>query len=201
MHLTWFGHSSFKLEYNDKVIYIDPYAGDLAWYDKTASLILISKDEYEHFNRSIVKKIAGDNTHVIGGVDVASELYGCRPLKPGEHITFEDDMAVQAMPAKIVRRNTTRDSIGWLLTIEKKVYYFTGDTDILPATLDADTIFVPVGSTWSMKPKHAAAAVKLLNPKHAIPLWYASKDDAELFSELVQPVDVIFLEHNKQVHL
>ncbi|MBI4150739.1 MBL fold metallo-hydrolase [Candidatus Woesearchaeota archaeon] len=201
MHLTWFGHSSFKLEYQDKVIYIDPSAGNLEWYDKQASLILISKDEYEHFNRSIVKKISGDNTHIIGGVDVASELYGCRPLRAGEHITFEDETTIQAMPAKIERRTTTRESIGWLLTIEKKNYYFTGDTDILPARLDVDTVLVPVGSTWSMKAKHAATAVKLLNPKRAIPLWYASRDDAELFSELVQPVEVVILMPGKEVQL
>jgi L-ascorbate metabolism protein UlaG (beta-lactamase superfamily) len=198
MHLTWFGHHSFKLEFADKVIYIDPYAGDLSWYDKTASLILISKEDFDHFNRSIVKKISGDNTHIIGSVDVARELYGCRPLRAGEHITFEDGTTIQAIPAKIERRTTVRESIGWLLTIEKKNYYFTGDTDILPATLDVDTILVPVGSTWSMKPKHAAAAVKLLNPKRAIPLWYASKDDAELFSELVS-VPVILLTPGKQV--
>jgi L-ascorbate metabolism protein UlaG (beta-lactamase superfamily) len=201
MHLTWFGHHSFKLEYQDKVIYIDPYAGNIEWYDKTASLILISKDEYEHFNRSIVKKIAGDNTHIIGGVDVARELYGCRQLRAGEHIEFEDGLIVQAMAATIERRNARRESLGWLLTIEKKAYYFTGDTDSLPATLDADTILVPVGATWTMTARKAAVAVNLIKPKRAIPLWYASRDDAELFSELVQPIDVVLLTPGKQVTL
>ena len=204
MLLTWFGHSSFMIEYGNKVIYIDPYEGD---YEKAADLVLITKESYDHVSRSILKKITVDNTHVFGPKEIASEVLGCRPFVPNEHITFEDNTKIQATAAIINRRDFHAESLGWLLTIEGKTLYFTGDTDVLPAKVgNPYAVIIPVGGTFTMSTKAAVQAVKLLKPKHAIPTHYGktagTTDDADVFKELLEgETDVIILQPGKGVPL
>jgi L-ascorbate metabolism protein UlaG (beta-lactamase superfamily) len=191
------------IEYADKVIYIDPYEGE---YDKAANLVLFTKDSYDHFSRDVLKKISVDGTHVFGPKEVAHDLLGCRPFVPGENITFEDNTKLQAIEAIINRRNLHAESLGWLLTIEKKTLYFTGDTDIVPANLHPDVVIIPVGGTFTMGAKAAAEAVKFMKPKHAIPTHYGKTagtvDDADVFKELLEgDVDVMILTPGRGVPL
>ena len=197
MHLTWLGHDSFKIEYSDKVIYLNPYAGGPEIYVKQANLILISKNAYDHWSREVINKILGDNTHIFGPVEVSSELFGCRTFTPGESLTFEDGTRIQAVLAKIVRRDSSEQSLGWLITVEKKTLYFTGDSDVTEELreIKADVVIIPVGGTF--KAKDAAEAVNIINPQMAIPTHYGhtagTQDDAELFRELCR-TQVVLLE-------
>ncbi len=204
MRLTWLGHHSFKLESNGRTIYLDPYAGE---YSGFANLILISKNDYDHFSHAIVKKLMVDGTHIIGTKEVASELYGCRPFVPGDEITFEDNTKIKAVKALIKRRNMTSESLGWLITIENKTLYFAGDTDEIPEKLGTpDIVLISVGGTWTMSAKKAALAVNIIKPKLAIPTHYGStsgtRDDAELFKELVEPpIKVEILDVDRSITL
>jgi L-ascorbate metabolism protein UlaG (beta-lactamase superfamily) len=203
MQLTWLGHHSFKIVYERRVIYIDPYQGE---YDASASLVLISKNDYDHWSRSVLKQIMVDDTHIIAEKEVAKELYGCRSFSPGEFIVFEDGTRVQATKAILKRRKETIESLGWLLTIEGKTLYFAGDTDVVADGVhDPDLAILPVGGTWTMNAKAAAAAAKIINPKHALPAHYGktagTKDDALLFKELAAPIDVIILAPGQSLDL
>lgn len=206
MLLTWFGHGSFRIEYGTKVIYLDPYAGGPEVYTKPANLILLTKSTYDHFSRTVVIKLLIDNTHIFGPKEVARELNGCRAFDPGESLIFEDGTRIQATTAKIVRRDMSEQSLGWLITVEKKTLYFTGDTDMTDELrrAKADVVIIPVGGTFTMKAKDAAEAVNIINPKIAIPTHYGhtagTQDDAELFRELCH-THVIVLEQGKPLKI
>ncbi|HSU72359.1 MAG TPA: MBL fold metallo-hydrolase [Candidatus Binatia bacterium] len=209
MLLTWFGHGSFRIEYGNNVLYLDPYAGDADWYDKPANLVLISKNEYDHWSRSLLNKITVDGTHLFGSADVAREVFGCRPFAPGDFITFDDGTRVQATAAVVRRRESVSEGLGWLITIGRQTLYFVGDTDILPNLLNvkADIVIIPVGGTWTMSAKDAITVVRRITPRIAIPAHYGSQsgtiDDAELFREAVEPsyTNVLVLEPNREVTL
>jgi L-ascorbate metabolism protein UlaG (beta-lactamase superfamily) len=209
MLLTWFGHGSFKLEYDDKVIYRDPYAGEPSWYDKPANLILISENAYDHWSRALVNKIAVDGTHIFGPAGVSSELFGCKTFEPGDMVNFEDGVRVQATQAVVSRGRGRSEGLGWLITIAKQTIYFTGDTDVAPNLKNAraDVVVIPVGGTFTLNARDAAKVIEAIKPRVAIPAHYGSTsgtlDDAELFKELVEPsgTRVMILQQNKSVGL
>lgn len=207
MRLTWFGHHSFRIEYADKALYLDPYAGEPEWYDRHANLVLISKDDYDHWSRVLLAKITIDGTHVFGPPEVSREILGCQAFAPGESLTFEDNTMVLATDAVSGARAATEHSLGWLLAIEGKRVYFAGDTSTTPNLLNikADIVVIPVG-TLAMNAKAAAEAVKIIKPRVAIPTHYGrlsgTLDDAELFKELVETsreTQVVILEPGKGV--
>ena len=100
----------------------------------------------------------------------------------------------------------SEESMGWLVTVEKKTLYFTGDTDLTDEVrrAKADVVIIPVGGTYTMKAKDAAEAVNIINPKIAIPTHYGhtagTQDDAELFRELCN-THVIVLEIGKPLKI
>ena len=203
MQVTWFGHGSFRIEYEGKIIYLDPYAGDESWYAKPANLILISKNEYDHWNRALLNKLTVDGTHIFGPAEVARELYGCKAFKPGDDVTFDDGTSIRATDAIF---NTER-SIGWIIRIGKQTIYYTGDTKPLPfmVNIKADIIILPVGGTTTMSSREAITVVQKMNPRVAIPAHYGSlsgtSDDAELFREAIDQgyTNVLVMEPNREV--
>jgi L-ascorbate metabolism protein UlaG (beta-lactamase superfamily) len=199
MIITWFGHSSFKIEYDNKVIYLNPYAGEHSWYDKQANLVLVSSFEFDHWNRKLITQVSGDNTHVFGPPQLASEMYGVRPFAERQALTFDDETELVAL--------ASNNEIGWVISTKDKTIYFAAH-EILeePYHHDIDIAVVPVGG--QIPPTRAADAVKVIKPKIAIPTHYGriagTLDDAELFKEFVEAdreTQVVILEVNQPVHL
>ncbi len=194
MRLTWLGHSSIKIETGNKTIYIDPYAGPEEWYT-TASIILISRFDYDHCNMTRIKKATGDDTHILGTQEVAGQLYPCGVLHPGESKKY-DEVEIVGMPVKNPHKEG--DSIGFAVLSEKKTIYYMAGTDYLPQTLDMkpDILLIAVGGTQTAGPKEAAKNAEMISPKLAIPIHWGSRtgtrDDAEVFKELAKiPVKIL----------
>lgn len=193
MLINWLGHSSFKLKTGETTIYIDPY-GNEEYYNEQADFILVSKWEYSHCSLSLIKKIRGESTVIIGTPEVASQIFGCTIMRPFETRDYER-LKITALPAvfKPLRGISEQgEALGFLLELEKKALYYTSDAGYFPELkqLKADIVIVPVGGTGTMNAKQAAEFVKMLKPKTAIPAHYGkivgTIDDAELFKELVE---------------
>jgi len=65
--------------------------------------------------------------------------------------------------------------VGYILNINKTLYYFAGDTDIIPEMKDinADVAFLPVGGTYTMTAAEAAKAANTMKPLVAVPIHFA----------------------------
>jgi len=195
MQLTWLGHASFKIKSGELAIYIDP-VGEPELFTEKADIILISHHHYDHWSREIVNRIANDNTLIFGPPEVARELFGTKVLRPGESVTHEN-ISITAVAAFQTRtRNIMQHpegaGIGFLIAANDKTVFYAGDTDTLPAHAELpklDVLLVPVGGTYVLTPKEAAALTAQLQPKTAIPMHWGKTvghlDDAELFRELV----------------
>lgn len=201
MQITWFGHSSVKIVAEEKIIFIDPYAGPQEAYT-LADIVLISHWHPDHCNLDLLKKITKDDTVILSTPETAAEIYGCGVIREGETRMF-DKIAITAVPAykSRLRGGETRGgkthpkgfSLGFLIRAEGKTLYFAGDTDLIPemGKIKAEILMVPVGGIATADPKEAARIVQLIRPRLAIPIHYGkiygSRDDAELFKELVEP--------------
>jgi L-ascorbate metabolism protein UlaG (beta-lactamase superfamily) len=209
MRLTWLGHSSIKIETGNKTIYIDPYAGPDEWY-KPSSIILISRFHFDHCSMEKVKKATGDNTHILGTPEVASQIYPCGVLHAGESKTFEDvevvGMPVTNLHADLPRHTEEDIAIGFVIIAEKKTIYFMADSDYLPQTLDMkpDILLIAAGGTYTAAPEEAAKNAEMIAPKLSIPIHWGgivgTKDDAEVFKELAK-VPVKILEPGSSIEL
>jgi len=196
MRITWLGHATFLVETGNQVIYIDPY---LDPYTKLqlpkATLILISHWHPDHCTRESVEMLLADETVIMGTADAASEFNGCITLAAGE-MKRHGGVVIHATAAQTTDHIGGHDEegfvIGFLLELEGKKLYYTGDTDMLPSMqgLKPDVAIIPVGGTTTMGPEEAARAVHEMGAKISIPMhWGAqtgTRDDPELFKEYVE---------------
>ena len=193
-------HDCFKIKYK-KVVYIDPFQIDVN--SEKADLILISHEHYDHCNPPDIKKIATKNTIILTVADCQSKLSGLDVksvtlVEPGNKVKLLD-LTIEVVPAyninkfrsfKIPFHPKENQWVGFVITINNKRIYHTGDTDKIPEMSNLkniDVAFLPVSGTYVMTAIEAAEACKLINPKLAIPMHYGAiigtLNDAETFKQ------------------
>jgi len=70
---------------------------------------------------------------------------------------------------------------GIIFYIDDKKIYHAGDTGLLYdmhliAEENIDLAFIPIGDTFTMGPEEALRAIKIINPKIAVPIHYDTFD-------------------------
>lgn len=191
--LEWLGHASFRIN-SPVVIYIDPYKIDT---NKPADIILITHGHHDHYSEDDIQYIRTPETKVIAPADVAREMRGMVDmLKPGEATTVKigmHDIVISAVPAYNRSKPFHAKSKGWvgyLITINGKTLYHTGDTDMIDEMdrIKCDVALVPVGGTYTMDAEEAAEMVNRMKPEYAVPMHYGKivgdTTDADEFEKL-----------------
>jgi L-ascorbate metabolism protein UlaG (beta-lactamase superfamily) len=193
------GHDSFRIEAS-KCIYIDPYQIDEG---KSADIILVSHEHFDHCSPEDVVKIQQSNTIIITEKDSAQKLSGdVRVITPGESMTLEG-LTVTAVPAYNTNKEFHPKANGWLgfiIDIDGVRIYHAGDSDFIPEmkTLDVDIALLPVSGTYVMTSDEAVEAALAINPKLAIPMHYGAivgdqSDAANFKDKLDGKIDVLVL--------
>ena len=163
--LLYMGHASLRITTpENRVIYIDPYAGK--GYDAAADLILVTHD---HFDHTAVDKIT-------------RRAEGCQTvtwkeaLVKGNYKTFDFGFAtVEAVEAGYNRNHNVKNCVGYLITLSDGVkIYVSGDTSRtkqMPklAQRQIDYAFYCCDGVYNMDLKEAAECAKLVGAKHDIP--------------------------------
>lgn len=155
-HITWYGHSAFLIEMEDKRILIDPMLGATASplafgtkrfdYEQPIPIeelrdidaVILSHDHYDHLDYSTIKKLKDEVGHFYTALGVGSHLrhWGV----PDESITELDwwneidfyDLTFVACPARhfsgrgLTDRNSTQWA-SWVIKGKSQNIYFSGD--------------------------------------------------------------------------
>lgn len=194
------GHSTIKINKNNKIIYIDPY--NISDGINDADYIFITHNHYDHFSEEDIKKVKNNETIII----ITEDLY-TNTLKLGFNgmniITVKPDENYQVEGIKfstIPAYNTNKtfhpkenNWVGYIIELEGSKYYIAGDTDITDENkkVKCDVAFVPVGGTYTMDFKETAHLINEIKPKIAVPIHYGSivgtKQDATDFVKLLHP--------------
>lgn len=190
--LSWLGHASFRIEFGDKVIYIDPWK---IKRKEEASLVLITHSHFDHLSVDDVKRVQGSGTVIVATRDSASKLKGdIRIVKPGDSVTV-NDIDIEAVPAYNIGKSYHPKSNGWvgfILDLGGTRIYHAGDTDAIPEMkkIKADVALLPVGGTYTMTAQEAAEIANEFKPKTAIPMHWGtivgSREDAERFKDIFE---------------
>jgi L-ascorbate metabolism protein UlaG (beta-lactamase superfamily) len=197
MIIQWLGHSSFKIKVYDKIIYIDPYAGEPELYSDKADIILVSHSHFDHCDGQKIKRIRADSTLFYGPQDIVGR-FGSTKFEAGQEVEL-DKIKIEAVKAYNIGKTFHEEgfAMGFLITAEGRTIYFASDTDIIPEmdNITCDIALLPVGGTYTMDSEEAAEAAEKVKAKLAIPMHYGygivGKDyDAENFRELCEKKDI-----------
>lgn len=192
-NIHWLGHDSFRIEGDGAVIYIDP------WQLKDApkgDLILITHDHSDHCSPDDVAKIQKDDSVIVTVASAAKLLTGnIEVVKPGDELTVKG-IPIKVIPSYNVNKFRSpgvhfhpRESgyVGFIVTVEGKRIYHTGDSDVIPemAKIETDIALLPVSGIYVMTADEALKAASIIKPEMAIPMHVGrgigNPEDADYF--------------------
>lgn len=201
LKIEWLGHDSFRLT-GEKIVYIDPWQIANARHD--ADVVLITHDHFDHFVIEDVAKVRNEKTVVVGPEMLRGKIDGnVLFVRRGESLN------VSGVPLQVTaaynlhadRQNfhpNAYGGVGYIVTLNGKRIYHTGDTDPIPEmkNIQCDIMLVPVSGTYVCTCDEAVEAVKLVNPKIAIPMHWdtivGTWEDANNFKQNAGvPVEIL----------
>ncbi len=190
--LTYFGHASLLLEYENFRIYIDPYS-QVADFSQTAEagLILITHQHRDHFDLDALKRIKTGSTTVICNEQCKANLPEGIVLKNGQEYLFAGKILITAVPAYNIKNlrpggepfHPKNEGNGYIIKIENCRIYIAGDTENIPEMADLSNInyaFLPLNLPYTMNVEMFLDAVDKLKPETVFPYHTNSKMLEEL---------------------
>ena len=187
--LTFFAHASIAIEYEGRVIYVDPVKEN-AEYEKLpkADMILVTHSHYDHFDMAAIDAVQTPETRILLDKTSAEGFQGdCYTMLPGGVAEPFADIRVEAVAAyntsehQLQFHPKEREDCGYVVTLGGDVrIYISGDTEPTAeqaALKDIDIAFVCVNQPYTMTPEQAVAAVKSLQPKIYYPYHYGQVDE------------------------
>jgi L-ascorbate metabolism protein UlaG (beta-lactamase superfamily) len=188
--------NSIRIE-SKKIIYADPL--DIGHESHDADYIFITHDHYDHLSVPDILKIMNDNTVLVVPAPIEARISKSTPVKnlicvePGKRYETEDILFETVAAYNRIKPFHPKRSgwVGYIINTDDTRIYIAGDTD---ATKEAENVrcdiaMVPIGGTYTMNHKEAAALINKIKPIYAIPTHYGSlvgdKEDGESFRQLV----------------
>jgi L-ascorbate metabolism protein UlaG (beta-lactamase superfamily) len=187
MKLKLLGHASFKLTVGDKIIFIDPYAGDDSAYDEKADIILSTHEHRDHSDPEKIALVRDDKTKILTSSKNAGKIEGnVIAIDPGQKQVI-DDIIIYGVHGYNVRRFREADipfhpkgiQTAFIIEAENKRIYFAGDTDFIEEMKDLkdiDIAMLPMDGKYTMDPEEAMQAVEAIKPKMVVPMHWRDKD-------------------------
>ncbi|KPL83389.1 metal-dependent hydrolase [Thermanaerothrix daxensis] len=187
--LTWYGHATLGLKIGDYDVLVDPFfsgnpAASTSANKVPAQFILISHGHGDHIGDTVsIAKRTGAlvisnfeicNWLATKGVKTHAQHIGGGHRHPFGYVKLTQALHGSALPDGSYGGNPA----GFLITTnEGKKIYIAGDTGLfgdmrLIGEEGIDLAVLPIGDNYTMGPEDALRAVKLLQPRHVIPIHY-----------------------------
>ena len=192
-------HGSLILSHNNKTIFVDPYGGS-ELYNKTPDIILITDIHGDHLDQKTLDGIDTSKSIFIVPQAVADKLpekYTSKivVLTNGQGV-HRMDYFIQAvpmynLPEEADSRHPKGRGNGYILTIDDKRIYISGDTEDIEEMRrlqNIDVAFVCMNLPFTMDINQAASAVLDFKPKIVYPFHYRGSNgfsDVAEFKKLV----------------
>ena len=189
--LTWYGHAALGLETGGYHVLVDPFlsgnpSASITPEKVKADFILVSHGHGDHIGDSVaIAKRTG--ALVISNAEISGWL-GKKDVKThGQHLGggYKHPFGYLKLTLAIHGSGLPDGSYGGnpagflLTTLEGKKIYMACDTGLfgdmrLIGEEGIDLAVLPIGDNYTMGPDDALRAVKLLQPRHVIPIHYST---------------------------
>lgn len=188
--ITWHGHATFSLNVNGTRIVVDPFfagnnpAAHTAVAAVSADYILQTHGHMDHIADTVaLAKRTG--AQVICNFEIANWMMkqghdNCHAMNTGGGFNFPFGR-VKMTPALhssgLPDGSYGGDPGGYLLHIDGRTIYFSGDTALfsdmgLIGVVGLDVAILPIGDNYTMGPDDSLLALEYLNPQVVIPCHY-----------------------------
>ncbi|PKP13844.1 MAG: MBL fold metallo-hydrolase [Bacteroidetes bacterium HGW-Bacteroidetes-3] len=194
-------HSSLVLTYNKTTIYVDPYGGAKLYKGlKSPDIILITDIHGDHLDQKTLDSIDTSKAIFILPEEAAKKLIKKYDneiviLQNGQGVHrlnfFISAIPMYNLPEEPNSKHPKGRGNGYLLTIDDKQIYISGDTEDtqeMRNLQNIDIAFVCMNLPYTMDINQAASAVLEFQPKIVYPFHYRGQDgfsDVEAFKKLV----------------
>lgn len=199
--ITFIGHGTLMLEFNGKVIHVDPVS-QYADYESMpkADLVLITHEHGDHLDPKAIDAIKKEATRIVLTESCSPKYTGTDVMKNGDTKVF-GTITVEAVPAYNLR-NMRSDGTpfhpkgrgnGYVIRFADKKVYIAGDTENVPEMadlVDIDVAFLPMNLPYTMTPEMCADAARLFHPKVLYPYHFGETDTGELVQLLENDKDI-----------
>jgi L-ascorbate metabolism protein UlaG (beta-lactamase superfamily) len=197
LEITWLGHGTFQLRLSTgEVLLLDPWTEGNPAYPagfeiERINTMLISHGHFDHIHDAVplAKKFAPsvvaifETCHWLESKGVQNTL----PMNKGGSqtvgpVTVTMTHAVHSCgifdDGKIIYGG---EAAGYVIELpDKRRIYFAGDTNVftdmqlIAQLYQPELAFLPIGDLYTMSPREAALACRLLKPKQVIPMHFGT---------------------------
>lgn len=187
--VTWYGHSALEIETGGYHLLVDPYihdnsAANVSFEKLLADYILVSHGHGDHIGDTIaIAKRTGAQVITVNEIAVWLRNKGIKTH--GQHLGggYKHPFGYLKLTLALHGSGLPDGSYGGnpagflLTTLEGKKIYLAGDTGLfgdmrLIGEEGIDLALLPIGDNYTMGPDDALRAVKLIQPRHVIPIHY-----------------------------
>jgi len=190
LKITPIHHASLMLEWNGRVIDVDPWGAVYYAGSPKADLILITDTHSDHLDPKAMAAVTKEDTVIVASEAAARTIPVARSLANGAKL----DLALAGVPVGIeavAAYNLTRGPApgqfyhpkgrgnGYILTLGGKRIYISGDTECTPeiaALKNIDVAFICMNLPYTQTPQEAAECVKKFRPAIVYPYHYSGQD-------------------------
>lgn len=201
MKLTYFGHSAFQLQFAGTTLLFDPFitgnkhtVGVVEPDDLHPDVILLTHAHGDHWGDTVeiarrTDALVVANYEIIQYLEKTHDYHNVKPMNTGGSWAFEWGRVKQtyaqhssSFPDGTYGGNPN----GYLLQIEGKTIYNTGDTNPFVEMewtgeeYAIDLALMPIGDCYTMGPEDAVRVVRMLKPRLTVPLHYGTFPDIEV---------------------
>ena len=193
--ITFLGHGSLMLDFNQLNISIDPFSrvADYSQLPK-ADLILITHEHQDHLDLSALADVRTENTDLVLTEICAKQITGGTIMQNGD-VRSVRGIQIEAVPAyNLVHKRENGQPFhpkgignGYIMTFGDMRVYIAADTENTPemkALTDIDVAFLPMNLPYTMTPEMVADAAKAFQPRLLYPYHFGNTDTSKLLELL-----------------
>jgi len=201
LKITPISHATAVITYKNETIYLDPTGGAKAFSNfEKPTYVLITDIHGDHLDLKTLGELDLTQTKIIVPKAVAEKL-GTVSNKElivinNEESKSFDNFSIEAIAMYNLREealkfHTKGRGNGYVLTINKKRIYFSGDTEDIPEMRNLkniDMAFICMNLPYTMTIESAAEAVLAFKPKEVYPFHYKGTQgfsNVKKFKEIV----------------
>ncbi|MDE1865224.1 MAG: MBL fold metallo-hydrolase [Candidatus Micrarchaeota archaeon] len=178
--LVLLGNSGFLMKHGGNNIYIDPFM--LPATDTKADLILITHAHQDHYSPDSIDKILKSGTKIIASrlCEGIEKYQNVKILEPGQSssafgIKIDSVPAYNTNPSKLKWHPRENKWMGYIIEVDGRRIYHSGDTDFIPEMKKIDNIYaalLPMGDTYTMGVDEMIEAARAIGADITVPIHY-----------------------------